>query len=70
MKARKATGKAQAAANMDQLTVKRYQKLFGTKYISQQDYDTAVATRSRATPPWSPRKPPLKPRASTWPTPK
>jgi membrane fusion protein (multidrug efflux system) len=29
---------------MDQLTVKRYQKLFGTKYISQQDYDTAVAT--------------------------
>ena len=36
--------KAQAAANMDQLTVKRYQKLLGTKYISQQDYDTAVAT--------------------------
>ncbi len=33
--------KAQAAANMDQLTVKRYQKLLGTKYISQQDYDTA-----------------------------
>nr|CAC41008.1 AcrA protein [Klebsiella pneumoniae] len=36
--------KAQAAANMDQLTVKRYQKLLGTQYISQQDYDPAVAT--------------------------
>ncbi|HHT0057330.1 TPA: multidrug efflux RND transporter periplasmic adaptor subunit AcrA [Raoultella planticola] len=35
--------KAQAAANIAQLTVKRYQKLLGTKYISQQDYDTAVA---------------------------
>lgn len=35
--------KAQAAANIAQLTAKRYQKLLGTKYISQQDYDTAVA---------------------------
>ncbi|HFP9405621.1 TPA: multidrug efflux RND transporter periplasmic adaptor subunit AcrA [Raoultella planticola] len=35
--------KAQAAANIAQLTVKRYQKLLDTKYISQQDYDTAVA---------------------------
>ncbi|WEF27112.1 multidrug efflux RND transporter periplasmic adaptor subunit AcrA [Klebsiella aerogenes] len=35
--------KAQAAANIAQLTVRRYQKLLGTKYISQQDYDTAVA---------------------------
>lgn len=40
--------KAQAAANMNQLTVKRYQKLLGTKYISQQDYDTAVATAQQS----------------------
>lgn len=40
--------KARAAANMDQLTVKRYQKLLGTKYISQQDYDTAVATAQQS----------------------
>lgn len=40
--------KAQAAANMDQLTVKRYQKLLGTKYISQQDYDTALATAQQS----------------------
>ena len=40
--------KAQAAANMDQLTVKRYQKLLGTKYISQQDYDTDVATAQQS----------------------
>ena len=40
--------KAQAAANMDQLTVKRYQKLLGTKYISQQDYDTAVAAAQQS----------------------
>lgn len=40
--------KAQAAANMDKLTVKRYQKLLGTKYISQQDYDTAVATAQQS----------------------
>ena len=33
---------------MDQLTVKRYQKLLGTKYISQQDYDTALATAQQA----------------------
>ncbi|STW71169.1 RND family efflux transporter MFP subunit [Klebsiella pneumoniae] len=33
---------------MDQLTVKRYQKLLGTKYISQQDYDTAVATAQQS----------------------
>ena len=58
--------KAQAAANMDQLTVKRYQKLLGTKYISHQDYDTAVATA----PPWLPPKQRLKPRALIWPTPK
>ncbi|QGN36942.1 multidrug efflux RND transporter periplasmic adaptor subunit AcrA [Klebsiella oxytoca] len=40
--------KAQAAANIDQLTVKRYQKLLGTKYISQQDYDTAVAAAQQS----------------------
>ncbi|MEN0614613.1 multidrug efflux RND transporter periplasmic adaptor subunit AcrA [Klebsiella indica] len=40
--------KAQAAANIDRLTVKRYQKLLGTKYISQQDYDTAVATAQQS----------------------
>ena len=63
--------KAQAAANIAQLTVKRYQKLLGTKYISQQDYDTAVADgAAELMPPWSPRKRPLKPRASIWPTPK
>lgn len=48
MTAPKATAKARAAANMDQLTVKRYQKLLGTKYISQQDYDTAVATAQQS----------------------
>ena len=39
---------AQASANIAQLTVKRYQKLVGTKYISQQDYDQAVATAQQA----------------------
>ena len=39
---------AQASANIAQLTVKRYQKLIGTKYISQQDYDQAVATSQQA----------------------
>ncbi len=34
---------AQANARIAQLTVKRYKPLLGTKYISQQDYDTAVA---------------------------
>jgi len=40
--------KAQASANIAQLTVKRYQKLIGTQYISQQDYDQAVATAQQA----------------------
>jgi membrane fusion protein (multidrug efflux system) len=35
--------KAQAAANISQMTLNRYQKLVGTKYISQQDFDTARA---------------------------
>ncbi|GKX56970.1 MexE family multidrug efflux RND transporter periplasmic adaptor subunit [Leminorella grimontii] len=35
--------KAQAQANIDNLTVKRYKPLVGTNFISRQDYDTAVA---------------------------
>ncbi|AXF74938.1 efflux RND transporter periplasmic adaptor subunit [Erwinia tracheiphila] len=38
---------AQANAEIAALTVKRYKPLLGTKYISQQDYDTAVATASQ-----------------------
>lgn len=40
--------KAQAAANIAHLTVKRYTPLLGTKYISQQDYDNAVSTARQA----------------------
>ncbi|SFT42683.1 membrane fusion protein, multidrug efflux system [Kosakonia arachidis] len=40
--------KAQAAANIAQMTVNRYQKLLGTKYISQQDYDTALSDAQQA----------------------
>ncbi|AHJ74950.1 multidrug efflux RND transporter periplasmic adaptor subunit AcrA [Kosakonia sacchari] len=40
--------KAQAAANIAQMTVNRYKKLIGTKYISQQDYDTAQADAQQA----------------------
>lgn len=40
--------KAQAAANIARMTVSRYQKLLGTKYISQQDYDTAQADAQQA----------------------
>ena len=40
--------KAQAAASIAQLTLKRYQKLLGTQYISQQDYDTAQADALQA----------------------
>jgi membrane fusion protein (multidrug efflux system) len=40
--------KAQAAANIASLTVKRYQKLLGTRYISQQDYDSALADSQQA----------------------
>ncbi|MCS3431913.1 efflux RND transporter periplasmic adaptor subunit [Klebsiella sp. BIGb0407] len=39
---------SQASANIAQLTVKRYQKLVGTQYISKQDYDQAVATAQQA----------------------
>lgn len=38
---------AQANARIAQLTVKRYKPLLGTKYISQQDYDKAVATAAQ-----------------------
>ncbi|MBF2789683.1 MULTISPECIES: multidrug efflux RND transporter periplasmic adaptor subunit AcrA [Enterobacter] len=40
--------KAQAAAKIAQLTLNRYQKLLGTRYISQQDYDTALADAQQA----------------------
>ncbi|RKQ40937.1 multidrug efflux RND transporter periplasmic adaptor subunit AcrA [Enterobacter sp. R1(2018)] len=40
--------KAQASANIAQVTLKRYQKLLGTKYISQQDYDNALAESQQA----------------------
>jgi membrane fusion protein (multidrug efflux system) len=39
--------KAEANARIAQLTVNRYKPLLGTKYISQQDYDTAVATAAQ-----------------------
>lgn len=40
--------KAQAAANIAHLTVKRYTPLVGTQYVSRQEYDTAVANASQA----------------------
>lgn len=40
--------KAEAAANIARLTVNRYKTLVGTKYISQQEYDTAVADARQA----------------------
>lgn len=39
---------AAAAATLAHLTVKRYAPLLGTQYISQQDYDQAVATARQA----------------------
>lgn len=39
--------RAEANARIAQLTVKRYKPLLGTKYISQQDYDTALATAAQ-----------------------
>lgn len=38
---------AQANAQIAATTVKRYKPLLGTKYISQQDYDQAMATQSQ-----------------------
>ena len=38
---------AQANAHVAQLTINRYKPLLGTKYISQQDYDTAAATAAQ-----------------------
>ena len=40
--------KAQAAANIAHLTVKRYVPLVGTQYVSKQAYDQAVATAQQA----------------------
>lgn len=40
--------KAQAAANIAHLTVKRYAPLVGTQYVSKQEYDQAVATAQQA----------------------
>ncbi|MFK3660794.1 efflux RND transporter periplasmic adaptor subunit [Scandinavium sp. NPDC088450] len=40
--------KARAAATQAHLTANRYQKLIKTHYVSQQDYDTAVANAQQA----------------------
>lgn len=40
--------KAKAAAVIAHLTVQRYKPLLATKYVSQQDYDTAVADAQQA----------------------
>src|SRR5690606_23786009 len=40
--------KAEAAANIAHLTVKRYVPLVGTQYVSRQEYDTAVARARQA----------------------
>lgn len=40
--------KAQASANIARVTLNRYQKLLGTNYISQQDYDNAQAEARQA----------------------
>ncbi|NQD82643.1 multidrug efflux RND transporter periplasmic adaptor subunit AcrA, partial [Enterobacter hormaechei] len=40
--------KAEAAAKISQLTLNRYKKLLGTQYISQQDYDSALADAQQA----------------------
>ncbi|MEG7487697.1 efflux RND transporter periplasmic adaptor subunit [Enterobacter hormaechei] len=40
--------KAQAAANIAHMTVKRYVPLVGTQYVSKQEYDQAVATAQQA----------------------
>lgn len=40
--------KAQASAQIAQVTVNRYKPLLGTNYISKQDYDTAASTAMQA----------------------
>ncbi|WP_312750165.1 efflux RND transporter periplasmic adaptor subunit [Atlantibacter hermannii] len=40
--------RAKAAAEIAHLTVKRYQPLVGTQYVSKQEYDQAVATAKQA----------------------
>lgn len=46
--ARGDVAQAQAAANIAQLTLNRYKKLLNTRYISQQDYDDALAKAQQA----------------------
>ncbi len=46
--ARAELAKAQANANIANLTVKRYKPLLGTNYISQQEYDQATSTYAQA----------------------
>lgn len=48
MKARKATWRKRKRRPKSQLTLNRYKKLLGTQYISQQDYDTALADAQQA----------------------
>lgn len=48
MTARKELAKSEAAAAIAHLTVKRYVPLVGTKYISQQEYDQAIADARQA----------------------
>ncbi|CEK11182.1 efflux RND transporter periplasmic adaptor subunit [Legionella hackeliae] len=40
--------KAEATAEINHLTVKRYKPLLGTNFVSHQDYDTAVANAKQA----------------------
>lgn len=40
--------KAQASAEINHLTVKRYKPLLGTSYVSRQEYDTAIANAKQA----------------------
>ena len=62
--------KAQAAANIAQLTVNRYQKLLGTQYISNKSTIRLWLMRNRRMLRSLRRKLPLKLRGSIWLTPK
>ncbi len=58
--------KSEAAAAIAHLTVKRYVPLVGTKYISQQEYDQAIADAAAVPmPPLWRQKPLLKARVLT-----
>ncbi|MFQ8718001.1 MAG: efflux RND transporter periplasmic adaptor subunit [Enterobacter hormaechei] len=59
--------KAQAAANIAHLTVKRYVPLVGTQYVSKQEYDQAVATAQQADASVVAAKAGVEARGSTWP---